>query len=483
MEISTDAIVSALEREKLVAEVPKNLPGRIQDLTDDSRRIISGSLFIAIKGADADGHSFLAAAERAGATAAIVERKGPISIPQIIVRDGRRAAAIAAATAFGMPADKLSLVGITGTNGKTTVAVILRHLLAARGRSASIGTIGTSIDDGSTISGPDLTTPGPIDLQRTLAALVRAGVRSVAMEVSSHSLDQNRVDGLRFDAGVFTNVTRDHLDYHKTMERYVAAKLSLLNYLKPDGAAIVNADDAAWSGIRTKRRITYSVGNDADVTARKIAYTSSGSEWTLSVGNQSETVRLPLLGDFNISNALAAAAAAWACGIDVGTIAERLNASPQVPGRFEIIASAPTVLRDYAHTPDALERALKTLAAVKKGRLIALFGCGGNRDKGKRPLMGAIAERLADLVIVTSDNPRTETPERIIDDILAGMKRSNHETIVDRKEAIARALALAKEEDLIVLAGKGHETYQVRGTEKFPFDEREIVNELLSAAK
>jgi UDP-N-acetylmuramoyl-L-alanyl-D-glutamate--2,6-diaminopimelate ligase len=304
------------------------------------------------------------------------------------------------------------------------------------------------------------------------------------MEVSSHALDQRRVDGLTFDAIVFTNLTRDHLDYHGSMALYRRAKARLAEYIAPGGTIVVNADDSVWRTLKSEsRRLTFSAaGSRADARALDVRFTADGSDWTLAVADRRAPVRLPLLGDFNIANALGAAAAASALGLAPETIASRLARVPQVPGRLELLHRAPAVLRDYAHTPDALERALAAVRPFTRGRLIVVFGAGGDRDKGKRPLMGAIAERLADIAIVTSDNPRTENPERILDEIEAGMKggrhRHGHERIEDRRSAIARALALAGPHDVIVLAGKGHETYQVRGTEKVPFDEKAIVAEL-----
>jgi UDP-N-acetylmuramoyl-L-alanyl-D-glutamate--2,6-diaminopimelate ligase len=286
-----------------------------------------------------------------------------------------------------------------------------------------------------------------------------------------------------FDACVFTNLSRDHLDYHGSMEMYLGAKARLVEYLAPEGVAIVNADDPAWSAIEAKRVMTFGISSaSADMRATDVVYTPRGSEWTLAAGGERAAVRLPLIGSFNVANALGAAAAAWARGHSVTEIADRLAVLPQVPGRLEALHDRPTVLRDYAHTPDALERALQAVRPFTTGRLIVVFGCGGDRDRGKRPLMGAVAERFADHVIVTSDNPRTEDPERILDDIVAGMKSDRHERIEDRRAAIARALAVADPEgDVVLLAGKGHETYQIRGTTLLPFDEREIVGELAQA--
>jgi UDP-N-acetylmuramoyl-L-alanyl-D-glutamate--2,6-diaminopimelate ligase len=325
----------------------------------------------------------------------------------------------------------------------------------------------------------NLTTPGPIDLQATLAALVARGARGAAMEVSSHSLDQGRVDGLVFRAAVFTNLTRDHLDYHKTLDDYFRAKAKLVQYVASDGLEVVNADDPAWLRLRREhRRVTFGE-RGGDVTAVRVALDGTGARFELVTPMGRAEVRLPLLGRFNVANALGVAACAWGLGVPVETVAERLTRAPQVPGRMERIAERPcTVLRDYAHTPDALERALETLRPLTKGRLIVVFGAGGDRDRGKRAPMGAVCVRLADIAIATSDNPRTEDPEKILDEVEVGMAGKPHTREVDRRRAIAHALELARPGDTILLAGKGHETYQVIGTDKQPFDERAIVKDL-----
>ena len=392
-----------------------------------------------------------------------------------------------AAAYYDHPARRLRLAAVTGTNGKTTTVGMLRHLLDdAEGPSASIGTLGVLVgSEGREFpGGSGLTTPGPVELQRVLRALVDAGVRTVAMETSSHALHQGRIDGLTFEAAVFTNLTRDHLDYHRTMEEYFAAKALLVGLLAPGGAAVVNADDPAWGGLPpAKRVIRFGLETDAEVRAEDVEYTSRGSRWTLCIGEMRHSVALPLIGDFNIANALAASGAALAMDVPVAEIARRLGTLPQVPGRLEIISESPTVLRDYAHTPDALARALDAVRPFTPGKLTVVFGCGGDRDRGKRPEMGRIAESGADVAIATSDNPRTEDPARILDDIEAGMSKGSHERIEDRRAAIARAIELsAGEGDVVVLAGKGHETYQIRGTVKYPFDEREIVRELTSGS-
>lgn len=398
-----------------------------------------------------------------------------------IVAAKRLEIARAAAARYGYPALALRTIAVTGTNGKTTTVNILRALLDLPvAPAASIGTLGVLVGaEGRLVPGGlGLTTPGPEELQRVLRELADAGVRSVAMEVSSHALDQARVHGIAFDAAVFTNITRDHLDYHGTMEEYFAAKAKLVSYLKTTGVAVVNADQPEWLDLPVAPRlVTYGI-ESGDVRAQDIAFDATGSSWTLSVGEESASVRLPLVGDFNVINAVAAAAAALSFGIPLHALAHSLATVPQVPGRLELIASSPPVIRDYAHTPDALVRSLAALRPFVSGQLILVFGAGGDRDPGKRPIMGSAAEAGADHVIVTSDNPRTEDPEAIIDEIERGMS-SKHERISDRRQAIARAIAIAQPGDTILLAGKGHETYQVVGTEKHPFDERQIVSEIL----
>jgi UDP-N-acetylmuramoyl-L-alanyl-D-glutamate--2,6-diaminopimelate ligase len=301
------------------------------------------------------------------------------------------------------------------------------------------------------------------------------------MEASSHSLDQGRLDGLLFQGAVFTNLTRDHLDYHRTMEAYLAAKLRLLGLMAPGAAIAVNADDRAWDMIPPSAgRISFGLEAGADLRATDLVLSAEGSRFVIEGRFGRREVRLPLPGEFNVANALGAAACALGLGQALDEVAERLTTAPQVPGRLERLTTRPcAVLRDYAHTPDALARVLHTLRPLTPGRLVVVFGCGGDRDRGKRPLMGQVVAELADLAIVTSDNPRTEDPEAILDEILAGMPARDHLRIADRREAIGRALELAADGDTVLLAGKGHEDYQIIGTTKYPFDEGRIVRELV----
>ena len=472
-------IVDALKREDLVVEATGEVP-ILTGVTDDTRQLKQGNLYVAVRGSQSDGHRFVADAVAGGAAAIVVEARQGIGIPEIVVTDSRRAASTAAKAWFDRPADRLTLVAVTGTNGKTTTTALARHLLNGADDAGSIGTLGAFDGQGNPIpsTAGTLTTPGPIDLQATLAAMAGRGVKSVVMEASSHSLDQRRLDDLTFAAAIFTNLTQDHLDYHRTMEDYLAAKLRLSGLLGLNGYEIVNLDDPAWTVMpaRGSRRLTFGTGASADVRAHDVQLDNAGCVFQLVTSWGQAAIRLPLLGDYNVANALGAAAAALALGRPFSEVIQRLRTSPQVPGRMELITESPcVVLRDYAHTPDALERALLALRPLTPGRLIVVFGCGGDRDRGKRPLMGRIATELADLPVVTSDNPRTEDPDQIIDEIETGMGGKSHLRFTDRREAIGAALNAGRPGDTILLAGKGHETYQVVGREKLPFDEREIV--------
>ena len=473
-------IIGALRARGLLVRAPAALPA-LTGVTADTRRLTPGMLYCAVRGAVQDGHAYVSRAVERGAAAALVEAEQPVAVPQVIVTDGRRAAAAAAEVWFGFPARRLAMVGVTGTNGKTTTVTLGRHVLSALWPTGSIGTLGAFAPDGSPVvsEAGNLTTPGPIDLQETLAALLARGAAGVAMEVSSHSLDQGRVEGLAYRAAIFTNLTRDHLDYHQTLEKYFEAKARLLTYLTADGIAVVNAEDPAWEHLpKGPRRITFGESR-GDVRAEGLRTDGAGSRFTLVSPHGRADVNLPLLGRFNVANALGVAACALGLEAPLAAVADRLTHAPQVPGRMERIASHPcVVLRDYAHTPDALERALETVRPLTPGRVITVFGAGGDRDRGKRAPMGEIVSRLADVAIATSDNPRTEDPGRILDDVEQGMTARPHHRVPDRRQAIALALSLAQPTDTIILAGKGHETYQVIGTVKEPFDERAIVREL-----
>ena len=462
------------------AEIP------LRDITVDSRRAAAGVLFCAIRGTRADGHRFLEAAAAAGAAAALVEEPMPeAELPQIRVSDTRIATAHAAAAVLGAPWRKMSLIGVTGTNGKTTTAAMLRHLLGLRAPAASVGTLGAVGPDGAVLEGTEgLTTPGPIEVARVFSRLAEAGVSAVAMEASSHALEQQRLAALSFDAAIFTNLSRDHLDYHPTMEAYRDAKLRLAELLKPGGTAVVNADDAAWRhiGQRVDRAVTFGLDSAAQVRAEALSPAPAGVRWTLRTPDCVAAVELPLLGSFNVSNALGAAAALWSMGWETEAIAEGLGSLPQIPGRLERVPTGSEhglVIIDFAHTPDALARVLEVLRPFTRGELRVMFGAGGDRDPGKRPEMGRVAASGADFSIITSDNPRTEWPESIIDDIERGMGGAPRRRIPDRREAIAYGLSITRPGDVLLLAGKGHERYQICGDETVPFDEREIVTKLI----
>ena len=484
-DVRLGAVVAELVSADLVVETRGSEDPLLTGVSQDSRAVRSGDLFLAWSGTGFDANDVVGDAVRRGAVAAVVERPTEdLDVPQVVVRDGRRAGALAASRYFGHPWKELFLVGVTGTNGKTTSALLIRDLLSRLGPSAAVGTLGLVQVDGSVRPGSEaLTTPGPVDLARWMRELADAGVRHVAMEVSSHALDQRRVDGLEFQVAVFTNLSQDHLDYHPNLSAYRDAKLRLSELAASGGALVVNGEDAAWDDAFNGDRRVVRVGFGAgfDLQAAEVVSDANGSRFLLRWKGESLPVALPLLGRFNIENALGAAAVALTAGLDLARVASGLSEAPQTAGRLERVVEDPfTVLIDYAHTPEALDRVLETLRPLVRGRLIVLFGAGGDRDPGKRPEMGAAAGRWADLSVVTSDNPRTENPDRIIDEILPGLARSEFLRITDRREAIRTALTLAAPEDVVLLAGKGHETYQVLGTERHPFDERAIVLGLLA---
>lgn len=458
----------------------------VHGVAQDSRTVGSGDLFVAWRGFHADAHDFLAEAADAGAVAAVVERAVPdVPVPQLLVRDGRLAGALAANRVLGDPSAELFLVAITGTNGKTTTALLARHLLSGVGPAAAIGTLGLfGPDAGLRPDTEGLTTPGPVQLVRWLRQLSDEGVRSVTMEASSHALSQRRLDALRFDVAVFTNLTQDHLDFHGDLEAYFRAKARLVELLAGDATLVVNLDARAWDRIRWRgRTLTFSLERDADLRARNVRLDAAGSRFRLETVSASAEVELPLLGRFNVENALAAAAAALVGGLTLTDVAAGLADAPQVPGRLERVSTTPVpVLIDFAHTPDALAGVLATLRPLVEGRLLVVFGAGGERDRTKRRPMSEAVARVADTVILTSDNPRNEDPERILDDLEPGLKGVAYERIADRRSAIAQALELARPRDLVLLAGKGHERYQLVGSEKRPFDERLVVRELLEGA-
>ena len=478
------AVTDALGAAGLIEMIHGPIDVEISGVSQDSRTVKPGNLFLAWSGSAWDAHAFVAQAAQMGAGAAVVERYVPeAGIPQIQVSDGRLAAALAADAVLGSPWADLFTVGVTGTNGKTTTALLAQHLLGSRGASVAVGTLGLVEPDGSVREGTEgLTTPGPVAISTWLADLAGEGVGSVAVEASSHALGQRRLDGVRFDAVVFTNLSQDHLDYHNDMAAYFGAKSHLLDLIKKEGCVVVNADDAHWKNlpIEGRRTVTYGIDELADLRAEEIETGSSGTRFRMGGAAGEVDVDLPLLGRFNVENCLAAAGVGAVAGMSLEAMAGRLASVPQIPGRLEVVAREPcAVVIDFAHTPDALRRVLATMRPLTSGRLIVVFGAGGDRDRGKRPEMARAVAQVADVVVITSDNPRTEDPESIIDDIVPGMDGSPFERLANRREAIGYALAQARSGDLVLLAGKGHERYQDIGTERQPFDERVIVEEHL----
>jgi UDP-N-acetylmuramoyl-L-alanyl-D-glutamate--2,6-diaminopimelate ligase len=465
-------------------------------LTADSRAVRPGSLFVAIRGEQADGHAFLDNAVKHGAIAVLREAAPAGSDPDGVaspqpatdsfdyvafdVTSTRAALAEAAALLYGDPSREIALVGVTGTNGKTTTTFLLHHVFQALGhRAGLIGTVETRLGDA--VRESTHTTPSPDALQALLREMVAAGCTHAAMEVSSHALHQQRVRGVRFSAGVFTNLTRDHLDYHPTFEHYARSKRRLFDGLDRDAVAITNADDETGVRMtaRTKaRRVTYGQAERADVRFRIAANTLAGL--VLEMGGRTQRYRL--VGGFNAYNLAAAFATATGLGLDGGAVLDALATAPPVPGRFEQFQTAQgrTVVVDYAHTPDALDNVLRTMRETmpEGAALWVVFGCGGDRDAGKRPVMGQVAAQHADHVVLTSDNPRTEDPGKILADIAAGMDAPPEAQIVDRAEALAYVAQRAAPGDAVLVAGKGHEPYQILGTEKRHFDDRERVQRL-----
>ena len=464
------------------------LATEIDHLTDDSREAGPGGLFVAVRGTEADGHQFIGAALENGAAAVLSEERvpdAPDGVPVVRVTGTRAALAEVAAAFHGDPSHELKMVGVTGTNGKTTTAHLARHALRTLGeKTALIGTVETDLGAGAT--GSTLTTPGPIQLQRMLRTAVDNGCTAGAMEISSHALDQDRTRGARFVVGVFTNLTPEHLDYHGTVEAYRAAKKRLFDTLPAGSVAFYNADDPAGEQVvaDTKAR-TISFGETGDVRVEVVENRLDGLRLRLD-GADARAFRL--VGRFNAYNLAAAYGAARAMGYRQDETLDALAEAPPVPGRFEQMRfptggegeKGRVVIVDYAHTPDALENVLRAIRDVQeercekeRGAVWCVFGCGGDRDRTKRPAMGEIAERLADRLIVTSDNPRTEDPAAIIDEIRGGLERPEEALYAeDRREAIREAARQSQPGDVILIAGKGHETYQIVGAETRPFDDR-----------
>ena len=453
----------------------------------DSRQVSPGDLFVAISGFQTDGHKYIPKAMENGAACVVCEKKPETDIPYVLVPDARAALAALGANWFGHPADDLCIIGITGTNGKTTSTYLLKHVLE-KTLGAKVGLIGTIQNMiGDEILHTERTTPESFELQKLFADMRDAGCTHVIMEVSSHALVLHRADQIRFGAAVFTNLTEDHLDFHKTMDAYCDAKAMLFRRCE---TGAVNVDDAYAKRIMEQadcRLLTYSAqGKPAALKAEHIGLFSDRVEFDAVYQNERVPVTLGIPGIFSVYNALGVIAAALALDIPLAAIADALRTAQSVKGRVEVVPTPGkgyTVLIDYSHTPDSLENILKAVRGFCAGRIIAVFGCGGDRDPFKRPVMGRIAAQLADLSIVTSDNPRTEDPYKILRQILAGMQDTEtpYEVIESRVSAIGRAMELAQKDDVIVLCGKGHETYQEIGHEKHHLDEREVVASYLEA--
>lgn len=478
---------------RLIAALKNAKPQNVSDapvahFTNDSRQVRPGTLFVATRGVKADGHEFIGAALKMGAVAVVAERPAPIpDAPQILVEDSTRAFAEIASEFYGNPSRDLRLFGVTGTNGKTSTSHLLRSIceVSSWGKVGVIGTVGHGAE--SQLEKSVHTTPEPATLHRLLAEMKAKGCAGVVVEVSSHAVRQQRVWGVDFEIGMLTNVTRDHLDYHPTFADYVSAKREFCESLlsaerkREPGVLAYSLDNEHSRDIGEAfegRKLTASTEERADVFATEISATLRGTRFTLNAeGRKPVEVNLQLLGAFSVSNAVLAAAGARIIGIDMNGIKAGLESVARVPGRFEAIGggSRPLVIVDYAHTPDSLERTLLFCRSLEPKRLFTVFGCGGDRDQGKRPLMGEIAQRISHACYVTNDNPRSEDPEKIIADILSGMDRRRPGIVIepDRRKAIHAAVCAARPGELVAICGKGHEDYQIIGTTRHHFDDRE----------
>ncbi|MBC8535185.1 UDP-N-acetylmuramoyl-L-alanyl-D-glutamate--2,6-diaminopimelate ligase [Feifania hominis] len=466
-----------------VVGTANSLDCEITGVCQDSRKATPGCLFVAVDGVLSDGHKYIPQAMEKGAAAVVVEKPEFAAGNCILVRDSRKAVTQIAANFYSHPAERLKLIGITGTNGKTTTTYIVKHILEQAGhRVGLIGTIQNMI--GERVLETEYTTPESIELQALFAEMADAGVEYVVMEVSSHSLAQHRVDGLTFEVGIFTNLTQDHLDFHGTMQEYLKAKAMLFSMSK---IGVLNADDPATKeilAITGVKSYTYSVDtNDGDITAKNISLKNDRIEFEAVARGMIGRVEVAIPGKFTAYNVLASIGCCLCLGLPLADIIGSLKSVTGVKGRVEVVPTGRdfTVLIDYSHTPDSLYNVLQTIRGFAEGRVVTVFGCGGDRDRTKRPKMGKIAADLSDFAVVTSDNPRTEDPHAIIEEILVGLEgtKTPYVVVENRRDAIGYALAHAQTKDVILLAGKGHETYQVLAQGKIHFDEREIVAELL----
>lgn len=485
-------IISTLDAQELQGD--QNVS--IQDITADSRAVKPNSLFIALDGATVDGHNYIDKAVAAGTVAVIVSK--PVTVPDdvcvITVSDTRQAMMVCVPYFFDYPANRMRMVGVTGTNGKTTTTHMIRHILKAQGHK--VGVIGTvHIMIGDTSYPIHNTTPDVVDLQHILYQMVQENVEYCVMEVSSHALALGRVSGVEFDTAVFTNLTQDHLDFHKTFENYLAAKCKLFeqvsasDQVKDNKGAVINIDDSYGHRVMEKTTaptITYSTLGKGTLNASDVHMSTKNSQYTVNYKGESYPVSMNTTGLFNVYNTLAAIGACLQEGISMEAIDTALKTFSSVPGRFELIEEGQdfAVVVDYAHTPDGLQNILETAKAIKENRIIIVFGCGGDRDATKRPIMGRIAAEYGDKIYVTSDNPRTEDPVQIVKDVEVGVKEAlrdgtSYEVIVDRREAINHAIHDAKAGDIVIIAGKGHENYQILKNETIHFDDREEARKAL----
>ncbi|MBI3317989.1 MAG: UDP-N-acetylmuramoyl-L-alanyl-D-glutamate--2,6-diaminopimelate ligase [Candidatus Omnitrophica bacterium] len=481
---------------ELLSESGIPVRGKIPELeitrvTDDSRQVVPGALFVAVKGAAEDGHRFLPQAIARGARAVLLEEDLPVpeGVFKWRIPSTRPALARLASSFYGFPSRRLRMVAVTGTNGKTTVAWILRHLLEKQGTGCGlIGTVCHEVGRGAEPS--KNTTPGAVLLQELLSRMVEAGLRACAMEVSSHALDQGRTDGIEFGCGVFTNLTPEHLDYHATPEEYLKAKLRLFQGLHPLAPAVINRDDPAWLRVREAAKgpiLLYGLRREADLTAEEIRLSLEGTSCRVKTPRGVFAFRWNLIGRHNLENLLAAVGAAASLGTGFEEALAAAEDFRGVPGRLERIEGDQPfpVFVDYAHTEDALKKVVSELRAAGSGRITVVFGCGGDRDRTKRPRMGRVAGEMCDSVIVTSDNPRSEDPARIAGEVAAGLKGTpaSWRVILDRRAAIQAALESAGEGEIVLIAGKGHETSQVFGKETVPFDDRAVARQILRTLK
>lgn len=488
-------LVAALNGQVAIVEQRGALDRSVTSVTDDSRAVASGSLFVAVKGERADGHRFMAQAVQAGAAAIVAQESVELgSLPFVKVADSRKALGLIGSRFYGDPSARLSMIGVTGTNGKTTTTYLCKALLEGIGRHVGlIGTVAYQIGE-ETIPASH-TTPGALELQGLLMKMVQAKLDSVVMEVSSHALAMDRTAGCEYDAAVFTNLTQDHLDYHRTMEEYFQAKLRLFTGLgrgkKAGQRAIVNMDDPRGAQIRAACRVpvwSYAMKGQADLKAEKVRLSMNGSTFTAATPSGTFTVESRLVGEHNVYNLLGAIGVALHAGATCDQVHEAVARVTNVPGRFERVSAGQdfTVVVDYAHTEDALVRLLTAAQTLKTHRIITLFGCGGDRDRGKRPKMGRVAVEYSDVVVLTSDNPRTEDPMAILREVEVGVREAlqgrshvEYHLVPDRREAIGTAVRLARSGDIVLIAGKGHEDYQIVGTKKVHFDDREVAREAI----